>query len=50
LRAVRYWHDVTGHATMTTISEVEAHSSLTDLLRLAQFAHDHWSELVEAGG
>jgi hypothetical protein len=50
LQAMRYWHDVAGHATMTTISEVEAHSSLTDLLRLAQFAHDHWSELVEAGG
>jgi hypothetical protein len=50
LLAVRHWHDGAGHATMTTISEVEAHSSLTDLLRLAQFAHDHWSELVEAGG
>lgn len=50
LQAVRHWHDGAGHATMTTISEVEAHGSLTDLLRLAQFAYDRWSELVEAGG
>ena len=46
LQAVRYWHDGTGHATMTPVSEVEAHISLTDLLRLAQFAHDHWAELA----
>jgi hypothetical protein len=48
LQAVRYWHDGTGHATMTPVSEIEAHSSLTDLLRLAQFTHDHWTELAAA--
>jgi hypothetical protein len=35
-----------GHSTMTTVSEVEAHIVLTDLLRLAQFVHDHWDELT----
>jgi hypothetical protein len=40
------WHDGAGHAAMTTVSEVEAHMGLTDLLRLAQFAHDHWVELT----
>jgi hypothetical protein len=46
LQALRYWHDGSGHATMTTVSEAEAHSCLTDLLRLAQFVHDHWAELA----
>jgi hypothetical protein len=46
LQALHYWHDGTGHATMTTVSEIEAHIGLTDLLRLAQFVHDHWTELV----
>ena len=31
---------------MTTVSEIEAHIGLTDLLRLAQFVHDHWAELT----
>jgi hypothetical protein len=39
-------HDGAGHATMTTVSEVEAHISLTDLLRFAQLVHDHWAELT----
>jgi hypothetical protein len=47
LQALGHWHDGAGHATMTTVSEIEAHIGLTDLLRLAQFAHDHWAELVE---
>jgi len=46
LQALRHWHDGAGHATMTTVSEAEAHISLTDLLRLAQFVHDHWAELA----
>src|SRR5215471_15716467 len=40
------WNDGAGHGTMTVVSEVEAHLRLTDLLRLAQFAHDHWVELT----
>ena len=31
---------------ITAVSEVEAHMRLTDLLRLAQFAHEHWSKLT----
>lgn len=41
-----HWHDSAGFATMTTVSEVEAHNALTDLMRLAQFVKDHWDELV----
>jgi hypothetical protein len=47
IQALRHWHDGTGHATMTTVSEAEAHIGLTDLLRLAQFVHDHWAELAD---
>jgi hypothetical protein len=32
--------------SITAVSEVEAHMRLTDLLRLAQFAHEHWSKLT----
>lgn len=45
-QALGQWHDGVGHATMTKVSEAEAHIRLTDLLRLAQFVHDHWGELA----
>ena len=46
LQTLSRWHDAVGHATMTTVSETEAHIGLTDLLRLAQLVHDHWAELT----
>jgi hypothetical protein len=46
LQTLGRWHDAVGHATMTTVSETEAHIGLTDLLRLAQLVHDHWAELT----
>ncbi|HEY6259000.1 MAG TPA: hypothetical protein VIY51_24750 [Xanthobacteraceae bacterium] len=46
LQALGHWHDAANHGTMTAVSEVEAHIGLTDLLRLAQFVHDHWAELI----
>jgi hypothetical protein len=46
LQVLHYWRDDAGHGTMTAISEVEAHASLTQLLRLAQFASDHWTHLT----
>jgi hypothetical protein len=45
LQLLGRWHDAAGHGTMTTVSEIEAHIGLTDLLRLAQLGHDHWAEL-----
>lgn len=42
-----YWRDDAGHGTASTISEIEAHDALSRLLRLAQFASDHWSALTE---
>jgi hypothetical protein len=46
LRVLHYWRDDAGHGTSTAISETEAHASLTQLLRLAQFASEHWAELT----
>jgi hypothetical protein len=34
------------HGMATTILEVEAYASLTQLLRLAQFCSDRWDELT----
>jgi hypothetical protein len=46
LQVLHYWRDDAGHGTATTISETEAHASLSQLLRLAQFSSDHWSQLT----
>ena len=46
LQPLGQWNDGAGHATMTAVSEVEAHMRLADLLRLAQFAHEHWAKLI----
>jgi hypothetical protein len=46
LQPLGRWHDAAGHGVMTTVSEIEAHIALTDLLRLAQLAHEHWAELT----
>ena len=46
LQVLHFWRDNAGHGTSTTISEIEAHSSLTQLLRLAQFATDRWDQLT----
>jgi hypothetical protein len=50
LQVLHYWRDDAGHGSMTTIIEIEAHASLTQLLRLAQFASDHWDALTTRGG
>lgn len=41
LNVLHYWRDDAGHGTATTISEIEAHAALTQLLRLTQFTSDH---------
>lgn len=46
LQVILYWRDDAGHGSVTTISEIEAHSSLTQLLRLSQFCADHWTQLT----
>jgi len=46
LQVLHYWRDDAAHGKATTISEVEAYASLTQLLRLAQFCSDRWSELT----
>jgi hypothetical protein len=48
LQVLHYWRDDAGHGTMTPIGEIEAHASLTQLLRLAQFTSTHWGELTDS--
>jgi hypothetical protein len=43
---LNYWRDEASHGVATTISEIEAHMALTQLLRLSQFATDHWAKLT----
>jgi hypothetical protein len=47
LGVLHYWRDDASHGTLTPISEIEAHASLTQLLRLAQFASHHWHILTK---
>jgi hypothetical protein len=46
LNALHFWRDGAAHGMATTITEVEAYASLTQLLRLAQFCSDRWAELT----
>ena len=46
LLVMHFWRDTAAHGMATTISEIEAHASLMQLLRLAQFADDHWDRLI----
>jgi hypothetical protein len=46
LQVLHYWRDDAAHGMSTTISEVEAYASLTQLLRLAQFCSDRWVDLT----
>jgi hypothetical protein len=46
LQVLHYWRDDAAHGVATTISEVEAYASLSQLLRLAQFCSDHWDDLT----
>ena len=41
IQLLHYWRDDAGHGTATSIDEIEAHASLTQLLRLAQIASAH---------
>ena len=46
LHVLHYWRDDTSHGVYTTISEVDAQAALSQLIRLAQFASDHWANLT----
>jgi hypothetical protein len=46
LHILHYWRDDAAHGQQTTITEVEAHSAISELLRLAQFTSDRWKELT----
>jgi hypothetical protein len=47
LHILHYWRDdAANHGQQTTISEVEAYSAISELLRLAQFVSDNWDDLT----
>ncbi len=46
LHILHYWRDDAAHGQQTTISEVEAYSAISELLRLTQFASDGGTELT----
>ena len=46
LQVLHFWRDDAAHGMATTIVEVEAYASLTQLLRLAQFCSDRWADLT----
>jgi hypothetical protein len=46
LHVLHYWRDDASHGVHTTISEVEAQAAISELIRLAQFASDHWADLT----
>jgi len=46
LHILHFWRDDASHGVHTTISEVEAHTALSELIRLGQFASDNWDDLT----
>jgi hypothetical protein len=48
LEVMSYWRDDAGHGVETTIGEPHANQSLTQLMRLAQIASDHWDRLTRS--
>ena len=46
LHILHYWRDDASHDQQTTITEVEAHAAISELLRLAQFTFDRWDDLT----
>jgi len=46
LHILHFWRDDASHGVHTTISEVEAHAALSELIRLGQFASDNWDDLT----
>jgi hypothetical protein len=46
LHILHYWRDDASHGVHTTISEVEAHAALSELIGLGQFASDNWDDLT----
>jgi hypothetical protein len=49
LFVLHYWRDSASHGVATEITEIEAHASLMQLLRLSQFADKHWDPLTRSG-
>jgi hypothetical protein len=43
---LKYWRDESAHGRVSRIAETEAFTSLALLLRFAQWAYDHWDELI----
>jgi len=46
---LKYWRDEAAHGRPSGISDNEAYTSLSLLLRFAHFSNDHWAELTVSG-
>ncbi|MBI3549875.1 MAG: hypothetical protein HY078_12630 [Elusimicrobia bacterium] len=44
---LKYWRDYAAHGRQSGIGDGEAYTSLAMLLRLAQFASEHWGDLTK---
>jgi hypothetical protein len=44
---VTYWRNEAAHGKPSRLSDIEAFTALTMLLRFAHFTNDHWAELTE---
>jgi hypothetical protein len=45
---IHYWRDESAHGTHTTIGEAEAYITLSQLIRFAHLADDHWATLTRS--
>lgn len=46
---LKYWRDEAAHGRPSGITDNEAYTSLSLLLRFAHFSNDHWAELTASG-
>jgi hypothetical protein len=46
LNIIGFWRDEAGHGLRSTISEIEAHGALLQLIRLPQFSDDNWRTIT----
>jgi hypothetical protein len=49
LLVLQYWRDSASHGVAASITEIEAHASLMQILRLAQFTDKNWDALTPGG-
>jgi hypothetical protein len=46
MELLKYWRDIAAHGTTSEITDIEAFTSLSILLRISQFVDDNWDRLA----